>query len=499
MKFTGLLCAALAFLGGTLALHLHPPSESAGKTLSFGFQKVKRNVDNIPRLRKRDSSSTVRQRLDNLDYLYYANISIGTPPQNLRLHLDTGSSDVWVETMNSYICQQPQRPCRGTGTFDPDRSSTYERVSGDFDISYVDGEYARGEYGKDVFTLSDGVKVAGLQFGVGLESTSTDGIMGIGFSLNEVQVQRLNKSPYRNLVDLMVDQKLIRSRAYSLWLNDLNAITGEVLFGGVDTAKFTGSLTTLPMDKRLGEAKAREFAITLTSVSIVNSSGDSLTLTTNGYASPVLLDSGSTYTYLDPDLAKELSEQVGAQPLDQYGVAVVPCGVRGYNGSVTYGFSGATITVPLSELVVDARDRSGKPARFSDGTPLCYWGILSSGDLGANVMGDTFLRSAYVVFDLDNEEISLANTLYNATDSRIREIGTGKSAVPGAARAASAVTVLASGTGINRGNARPYISETMTRNSPPDPTGTANPAPSLTPSLTSTLLLFTTVVIFLVL
>lgn len=45
--------------------------------------------------------------------------------------------------------------------------------------------------------------------------------MGIGFDLNEVQVQRLAKDPYRNLVDLMVDQKLIKSRAYSLWLNDL--------------------------------------------------------------------------------------------------------------------------------------------------------------------------------------------------------------------------------------------------------------------------------------
>jgi len=66
MKFTALLCAALAFGGNVLALHLHPRSENAGKTLSFEFQKVKRNIDNIPRLRKRASTSTVRQLLDNL-------------------------------------------------------------------------------------------------------------------------------------------------------------------------------------------------------------------------------------------------------------------------------------------------------------------------------------------------------------------------------------------------------------------------------------------------
>jgi len=139
------------------------------------------------------------------------------------------------------------------------------------------------------------------------------------------------------------------------------------------------------MDKRQGETQAREFAITLTSVSFTNS-GKSSTLTAKGYASPVLLDTGSTYTYLDPNIAQALGDQVGAQALDQYGVAVVPCQVRGVNASVIYGFSGATITVPLSELVVDAKDKSGNPAKYSDGTPLCYWGILSSGDVGTNVL-----------------------------------------------------------------------------------------------------------------
>lgn len=139
----------------------------------------------------------------------------------LQRSLDTGSSDIWVETSKSQLCQSRGDPCASSGTFDSDESSTFEQLSSDFDISYVDGEYARGDYGRDVFRFSDGSVVTGLQFGIGLRSTSNEGIMGIGFDLNEVQVQRLNKAPYRNLVDLMVDQKLIKSRAYSLWLNDL--------------------------------------------------------------------------------------------------------------------------------------------------------------------------------------------------------------------------------------------------------------------------------------
>lgn len=94
-------------------------------------------------------------------------------------------------------------------------------VSDDFSISYVDGEYANGDYGRDIFHLGDGTSVTGLQFGIGLESTSSEGIMGIGMAANEVQVQRLGKAPYKTLVELMVEQGIIKSKAYSLYLNDL--------------------------------------------------------------------------------------------------------------------------------------------------------------------------------------------------------------------------------------------------------------------------------------
>lgn len=135
--------------------------------------------------------------------------------------LDTGSSDIWVESASSDLCRQSDDPCKITGTFNKEESSTYQRVSGDFQISYVDGEYAQGDYGQDVFHVGDNVSVKSVQFGIGLESTSTEGIMGIGFEQNQVQVQRLGKDPYPGLTDLMVQQGLIQSRAYSLWLNDL--------------------------------------------------------------------------------------------------------------------------------------------------------------------------------------------------------------------------------------------------------------------------------------
>jgi hypothetical protein len=62
-------------------------------------------------------------------------------------------------------------------------------------------------------------------------------------------------------------------------------------------------------------------------------------------------------------------------------------------------------------------------------------------------LGDTFLRSAYVVYDLANNEISLAQTDFNATSSSVKEIAAGPSGVPNAASVTGAVTSLSVTTG----------------------------------------------------
>jgi hypothetical protein len=36
---------------------------------------------------------------------YYADVTLGTPPQSVRLILDTGSADVWVVSNQAQLCQ----------------------------------------------------------------------------------------------------------------------------------------------------------------------------------------------------------------------------------------------------------------------------------------------------------------------------------------------------------------------------------------------------------
>ena len=285
----------------------------------------------------------------------------------------------------------------------------------------------------DTFTIGSST-LASLQFGIGYTSTSTEGILGIGYTINEVQVGRAGESAYNNLPAQMVADGLIQSNAYSLWLNDLDASTGSILFGGIDTEKYSGTLQTLPIQKEQGVFA--EFLITLTAVSLGS------TIIATKQAQAVLLDSGSSLTYLPDSITEAIYEQVNAQYDSSEGAAYVPCSLANNDTTLDFTFSSPTISVPMNELVIEVTSSSGRPLTFSDGTQACLFGIAPAGS-STSVMGDTFIRSAYLVYDLANNEISMAQTNFNATGSNVVEIGTGTSSVPDATAVANAVSASA--------------------------------------------------------
>ncbi|KAK9465619.1 aspartic peptidase domain-containing protein [Lipomyces arxii] len=411
-------------------------------TVKFELIREKRSPNTIDlfqhrhrhRLSRRQSSvsNTVQQILDNYSYLYYANITLGTPGQNLRLQIDTGSSDVWVQSGENQVCQERSDPCAESGIFEPEDSSTYDVVASDaFSIRYGDLSYARGDYAQDSFGIG-GATVHNLTVGVATNANATEGIMGIGYASNEAIVgQQGPSSQYPNLPELMVQQGLIQSRAYSLWLNDLFASTGTVLFGGIDRAKFSGNLVELPIDKFVGESSPSEFFVTLDGVGFTDTDGSRVPLVTN-LREPVLLDSGTSFNYLPDRVLVSLGQAISAQYNENLGFFVQTCAITSLNATIDFNFNGVTIQVPLNELLYPAVTTSGRQLTFENGDPVCLLTVSSNSQIGVSILGDTFLRSAYVVYDLDNAVIGLAQTVFNATDSDIVAIGTGSDAVPGA-------------------------------------------------------------------
>lgn len=77
----------------------------------------------------------------------------------------------------------------------------------------------------------------------------------------------------------------------------LDSDSGSILFGGVDTEKYEGDLSVLPIqiDSKSGDISS--FTVALSGISISNKAGKSLYSRTS-LAIPVILDSGTTSSYL---------------------------------------------------------------------------------------------------------------------------------------------------------------------------------------------------------
>ena len=435
--FKQILAATSLVLPLTSAIQLLPRSDSPHVV---GLDIERRQIlaaEIIPRDQRRlgKRQQTVEQTLDNQDLLYFANLSLGTPPQQLRLHIDTGSSDLWVNVPESSLCSDTYIPgrsgCDG-GTYNQDNSGTSQTVNNEFNISYVDGSAAIGDYVSDTLVFG-GVTIDDFQFGLGETSSSQQGVLGIGYALNEVQVNRAGLQPYPNLPIALVNGQHIESPAYSLWLNDLDASTGTILFGGVNTEKYQGDLATMPIIQTYGGYFQLVVALTGFTVDGNDVSSDSL-------PAGVLLDTGASLTYLPDDIVTTIYDDVQAVYLADEGAAYATCDQATRDSTLDFDFAGQTISVPYNELFIDAgTGPNGEPLTFTDGSPACLFGIAPSQG-GPMVLGDTFLRSAYVVYDLANNEISIAQTVFNATSNNIRQITSGSDAVPGATPVDNPVT-----------------------------------------------------------
>lgn len=379
---------------------------------------------------------------------YYAQVAVGTPPQTVDLIVDTGSSDVWLLDSDANLCRsRSMQSYYGycLSTYDPSKSSTYSIVSqDDFSIRYVDGSGAEGNYIRDDFSIG-GADIDALQMGLAENSTVNSGLLGIGFAANVA-----SETPYPNIMSLFQDQDLIAIQAYSLYLDDLFAETGTILFGGLDTQKFIGELQTVAIQPdRYGNYSS--FTVALSSFSTTANNGTSTNYTRT--AIPVILDSGTTLTYFPASIANRIFDAFGAvDDTSGTGLVFVDCNYLDSN-NFTFNFQfggndGPVIRVPIDEMVLDNIGGYVELGLDLPSLPFdnaCSFGIQPSSDY--YLLGDTFLRSAYIVYDLTNKQIGLAQANVNSTESNIIEI-TEESGIPKASGVASQVVADQTSTGL---------------------------------------------------
>lgn len=218
------------------------------------------------------------------------------------------------------------------------------------------------------------------------------------------------------------------------------------MFGGYDTAKYVDDLVALDIQPDEETGKVTSMSVAFTYLSISHPVSGVRILTPDNFIAPAVLDSGTTLTWLPASLYKQLASFVGAVPSEDGESAYVNCQeIINYDGSLNFGFGGSDgpkISVSFDQLAVPAYDRDGRQLQWKDGSSACVFGISQAAADGPILLGDTFLRSAYVVYDLDRQKIAIAPSNFKASGkSDIHEID-GKdgimSAVASAATGATA-------------------------------------------------------------
>ena len=343
--------------------------------------------------------------------MYWINITIGTPGQPQSLQLDTGSRSLWVPAKGSSVCSSSLVDCGTLGSFDSDNSLTFQSTGQSNAINYGDGTSVTGNWFYDTARIG-GKAVTSQLVTLATQGTGVhEGVLGIGFPAS-----------YPTLNHNLAAQGVISSNMFSLWLNGVDSATGTILFGGVDRSKYLAPLLRLPVvgstnsDSTVAYNRA---AVKLTRVATLD--GESSTVVSpSGYSETAVLDTGTSLTVLPNDIASKIINAMGAQFYPSgatSGTTIVPCSQKDKNLSTNFhfgGLTGPTINVPISQLVL----RYLAPL---DGVDMCQFGIYGSDGTYSTTLGDSFLRSAYVVYDVENDRIGLAQSILGDTTADIVE------------------------------------------------------------------------------
>lgn len=339
------------------------------------------------------------------DYATYATATFNFEP-TATAFLDEEEGDIYFESN-----------CSEFGTFDQDTSDSFIGNDTLFEAFYDDDSYAIGEYGKDTVILGE-FEIDNCTFGVAYDSSIAYGILGIGFP-NDEDVEF--GTYYANLPYLLRDQGYINRTAYSIFLGAEEANSSAITFGAVDTSKFDGNLTIVPIVESPGINYGQEYTntstigITLSSITAIKNTTkgskttSKSTVLAKGQGS-ALLDIGTTLTYAPYYVINAI---IGAFPdtfyySKAYGYYIAERTAVA-NKSLEFNFQGANVTAPLSSFMLDLVYSNQSVSNF---------GLLGILDSGSNdyLLGDTFLRNAYFVVDMENYEVAIGQAVIDADE-----------------------------------------------------------------------------------
>ncbi|CCE62767.1 hypothetical protein TPHA_0D01260 [Tetrapisispora phaffii CBS 4417] len=320
-----------------------------------------------------------------LNAQYYTDISLGTPKQNFKVILDTGSSNLWVPSKDC-----TSLACYLHSKYDHDESTTYEKNGTKFTIQYGSGSMD-GYISRDTLIIGDDLVIPEQDFaeatsepGLAFAFGKFDGILGLAY--DTIAVNKV-VPPFYNAIK----QGILDENKFAFYLGDTNKDNksgGEATFGGYDKSKFTGDITWLPVRRKAyWEVKFDSIAL-----------GDEVA-SLDGYGAAI--DTGTSLITLPSGLAEVINTQIGAKK-SWSGQYTIDCDTRDALPDMTFNFNGYNFTVSPYDYTLEM---SG--SCISAITPMDFPEPV--GPLA--IIGDAFLRKYYSIYDLDNNAVGLAKSI----------------------------------------------------------------------------------------
>ncbi|KAJ4479071.1 acid protease [Lentinula aciculospora] len=317
---------------------------------------------------------------ENNDELWDGQISVGSNAQKFSIDFDTGSSDLWIPSSDCTASS-----CSSKNKYNSSSSSSSEAQSGSFGIQYGDGSTASGSIYADTVTIA-GISVTGQHFAAvtnmsnSVAQTPFDGILGMGYST-------LSNLGAPTFFETAVKQGVIPSPQFSFFLSTNGS---ELYIGGTNSKLYTGNIEFHDVNTSPGYWKISSGSISVSSNSSVVSGIDTV------------VDSGTTLIYGPTDAVKTFWASVpGSSPYEaESGFYTYPCN---QTLNVSFSWGGKNWNIPDEHMSTGLADGTGQ---------TCMGAIIGQNIFGDNsstwLVGDTFMKGVYSVFDLGNNQLGFA-------------------------------------------------------------------------------------------
>ncbi|KAH7700483.1 ASP-6 protein [Aphelenchoides avenae] len=340
---------------------------------------------------RHERSTHVATPVDGMwDIEYFGNITVGGPPQWIRVHLDTASDDTWVvdDTCHDPESTQTQLKCQrlGSGYYDSTKSSSFKDLQESWHTGTMDGSYANGTLSQDTLRLgNDGES----------QLTVNDAAFGratyIKYGAFGGASGSIGLAPNSKFLDAVAKQGVLDENIVSVFIKKTGPSgdfqrgylpAGQFTYGALDTENCHEDVTYEPLDERW----ASNYAVSLKDISVNSQSFAVENLR------GMIFDTANSYIRLPSEMFQAVVAATGARKKGrQY---IVDCNAQ-ISLALTIGEKAYTLN--QEQLIIT----------YLSDVRQCQLAVAAGTDFIS--VGNPFMRKYCQVFDFGKKRLGFAD------------------------------------------------------------------------------------------